>query len=369
MLHLITVLNPGGAENHLLSLTRGLLRRGYQVEVAYLKHGFGKLATAFESSGISVHPLHMRAQCDVSALLRLTRLLRARQYDVIHTHLPRADIFGGIASLLIPKSQLVSSKHNEYWFYDHSSIAAVERWLCRRRRRVITISAALARFYQERCLVKDPSKLRVIHYGLDLGAFDQRLVEKSNTRVCTSLDLPPDARVVLSVGRLEEQKGHRYLIDAFAQVRFDEPRAHLVIAGEGSLRRQLTLQIERLGLQDCVHLLGWRPDVPNLMQIAEVFVLPSLWEGFGLVLLEAMAAHLPVVAFDTSAIPEIVVDGKTGLLVPPRESQALAEGILRLLKDPGLAHEMGQAGRRRVETRFTVDQMVTQTMRVYQELL
>jgi glycosyltransferase involved in cell wall biosynthesis len=151
----------------------------------------------------------------------------------------------------------------------------------------------------------------------------------------------------------------RFLLDEI-------PSVHLVIVGDGELRSTLERLTAELALTEHVHFVGFRSDVPNLMHAFDIFVLPSLFEGFGLVLLEAMAAAKPIVATRVSAIPEIVLDGKTGLLVPPRDPLALSKALRQLIMNPGLAGDFGGCGRRQLEQQFSVKKMVDDTVRVYQ---
>ncbi len=164
-----------------------------------------------------------------------------------------------------------------------------------------------------------------------------------------SLGLDADAPVAGMVCRLVEQKGVTYGLQAFAQVSAQMPEARLLIAGDGPLRESLEQEAQALGLADCVQFLGWRDDVDRLMSAFDLLLMPSLWEGFGLVILEAMARQLPVVATAVSAIPEIVVDGETGLLVPARDVDALAGAMLTLLADRPLRRYMGQNAEGRLE--------------------
>jgi glycosyltransferase involved in cell wall biosynthesis len=173
------------------------------------------------------------------------------------------------------------------------------------------------------------------------------------------------------VARLAPQKGHRVLFDALPAVRDAVPDVHARLIGHEELSTTAELRayaVER-GVADLVAFEGFRADIAQVMADLDVFVLPSLWEGFGLVLLEAMAAGRPVVASAVGPIPEIVVDGVTGLLVPPGDSTALAAAIVRLLRDPELASALGKAGRVRVERELRIDTMVERTEALYGELL
>jgi glycosyltransferase involved in cell wall biosynthesis len=180
--------------------------------------------------------------------------------------------------------------------------------------------------------------------------------------------IPADAPLVGVVARLDSQKGHIYLLRAWVQVTAALPEARLLVVGDGPLRGELQQQTYDLGLEGSVIFAGRREDVPRIMAALDVVTLPSLWEGFGLVLLEAMAVARPIVASRVSAIPEIVVEGETGLLVPPRDVDALAAALIALLRDQQRATEMGRRGRVRLEQEFTLGKMIEATDRVYGDL-
>jgi glycosyltransferase involved in cell wall biosynthesis len=165
-----------------------------------------------------------------------------------------------------------------------------------------------------------------------------------------------------------EQKGIPYALEALRRIRSDLPRAHLVIAGDGEKAAELRRLASKLGVADRVCWLGWRGDAVDLMAAFDVFLLPSLHEGFGLVLLEAMSRRVPIIASNVGAIPEIVVDGETGILVEPRAADGLAKAMTRLLKDRALRKYMGLLGAARLEERFSVERMVSSTIAVYDRI-
>jgi glycosyltransferase involved in cell wall biosynthesis len=183
------------------------------------------------------------------------------------------------------------------------------------------------------------------------------------------LGLGADELVAGMACRLVEQKGVQYGIRAFAQVSAQYASARLIIAGDGPLRAPLEAEARAAGVADRVRFLGWRDDVPRLLAALDVLLLPSLWEGFGLVLLEAMGQHLPVIASRVSAVPEIVTDGETGLLVPVRDADALADALALLLGDYDLRRHMGLLAEDRLETHFSAERMVSQTVELYNDLL
>ena len=180
--------------------------------------------------------------------------------------------------------------------------------------------------------------------------------------------LPTNAPIVGCIGALVEHKGHRYLVHAAADIVRAVPEARVVILGEGELRVELTRLIHELGLERHVLLPGFRPDVLSLLKAFDVFVMPSITEGLGTSILDAMACSKAVVASAVGGIPEVVEREATGLLVPPRDASALGAAIVRLLRDPALAARFAAAGRARVEQRFTAERMVQETLDVYHRL-
>jgi glycosyltransferase involved in cell wall biosynthesis len=211
------------------------------------------------------------------------------------------------------------------------------------------------------------SKIHTIHYGLEIPVkvIDRRI---ARPLLRQELGLAPDAVLIGTVGRLIAQKGVVYALRGFARIAAQYPQAHLIVAGEGGLRAALEAETQALGVDEHVHFLGWRDDVPHLMAGIDVFLMPSLWEGFGLVLLEAMAQSVPVIGSAVSAIPEIVVDGETGRLVPPRDPAAIASALEALLEDEALRRHMGMMGLDRLETRFNADRMASATLVLYAQL-
>ena len=366
--HIFKITGVAGSENHLLSLASHLDRSRYRLTFCLLVEPEPDLSAyiaALETVGVKVVCFAIRADIDPPLLWRLARFLRARRPDIVHTHLIHGDLYGTLAARLAGVSAAVSTKHNDNAFRQRSFYAWLNRALARRQDRIITISHHLKRF----CIEVEglpEEKIVPIHYGLDSHAFLQ--ADGGGDDLRATFGISPDVPLIGVVGRLTEQKGHRYLLEAFSQVIASLPSAHLLVAGDGKLRSALERQVARLRLMHHVTFAGWRQDVAQVMSTMDVLAMPSLWEGFGLVLLEAMAASRPIVASRVSAIPEIVAHGETGLLVPPQDVESLARALLALLSEPSRAHEMGQRGRRRLKEHFSVARMVEQTQAVYESL-
>lgn len=361
VLELITSINVGGAELQTLYQLRELDPSQYEITVAYLQ-GNGGLRREFEAGGMDVVDLGMRARVDPMALLRLLKLMRQKRFDVVHCHLFRAELYGCLAGALIRGPMILASKHNDDDFLKHPVLARVHYLLSKFCRRIIVPSEHV-KVFTLRVGVDDPEKVRVIPYGLP------EFAESSAPKLRHELGLGPEDFLIGTVGRLVPQKGQRYLLEAVRDILKVYPRTRLLIVGEGRLRDELIAYALQLRIADRVIFAGFRQDIQSVMAGLQVFALPSLWEGFGLVLLEAMAAGKPVVASRVSAIPEIVADGVTGLLVPPMDSVALAEALTQLLQDERLRSSLGQAGRRRVRQRFTIEASARALDSVYAEVL
>ena len=192
----------------------------------------------------------------------------------------------------------------------------------------------------------------VVHNGLDAEAFEENA--RAAMPVRQELGLAADRAVIVTAARLAREKGHRYLLAAMPAIHDRFPDVCLLIAGDGPLRGDLERLVETIGLVQSVRFLGWRHDMPGVLAAADLVVLPSLWEPFGLVLLEAMALRKPVVGSAVGGIPEVVVDGETGYLVPPADHAALSAKVVQLLSSPEARNAMGRAGRQRVEKHFSL---------------
>lgn len=363
--HLITTLGVGGAEKHLLLLVAGQLQRGHEVSVGYLK-GAGELAGAFAELGVEVHAPRGR-QGGVRALLGesggVVRWLAARRPDVLHSHLLKADALAAFAARRAGVPVLVSSKHNDERALLRWPVSVVHGLLARRVALTIALSDHVARFTARHGRVP-VARIRRVYYGVDPAALAPR---RSRAQVRRELGLDEAARVLVCVGRLAPQKDHPTLLAALAELPSDV--VLLIVGGDpfGDGEARLRAQAQRLGLGGRARFLGIRHDVADLLAASDLFVLPSLWEGLGLVFLEAMAVELAVVATRVSAIPEVVEEGVTGWLVEPGAPAALAAALRTALDDEAERARRGAAGRVRLEQRFGLARMVDETLAVYEE--
>lgn len=364
ILQIITGIDIGGAENHLLSLVKGLDKSKYDISVVYLK-GKGELKEKFKKIGISPIFIGLKFNYDITALWKLFWLIKKNRYDIVHAHLFHADVYGVWAAFLAKIPVIISSEHNEDQFLKKRLYSLLNRFVSSHCDKLISISDSVKRYMIETG-IKNINKIEVVHYGLDWSKYDN-LGDFSYVK--KEFNIYEEEILIGTMARLIKQKGLSYLLKAFAMLLEDEPKCKLIIVGQGKLKKNLKDLSRQLKIENKVIFAGFRKDILEIMSSIDIFILPSLWEGLGLVLLEAMAARKPIVATNISAIPEIVTDGKTGILVPPANAKALANGVLYLIKQRDLCKTMGETGRERLETCFGIDRMIKKTEKIYDELI
>jgi glycosyltransferase involved in cell wall biosynthesis len=370
VLHVLSGCTVGGCEQHVLALLARLDRTRFEPWLACFEaepDEAAPMVPLFQAAGVRTIDLRATRRTDPAALWRFGRLLRKGQFDIIHAHSFRTELGSVLWGRLCGLAPIVMrTVHNVDDFYVSARYAALSQLSARGLNRIVAISDAVADYLREDARLPDERLVR-IHYGIDPSPYRPDAVPPSRRPAGDPLRRP----TVGVVARLAPQKGHAVLFDALPAVRQVVPDLHVRLVGheELSTTAELRSRAAARGVEDIVTFEGFRADVADVLADLDVFVLPSLWEGFGLVLLEAMAAGRPVVASAVGPIPEIVVDGVTGLLVPPGDPAALADAITRLLLDPELAAAYGRAGRARVERELRVETMVARTEALYDELL
>jgi glycosyltransferase involved in cell wall biosynthesis len=347
----------GGGELSLLDLLRGLDRDRWAPVLAVPEDG--EVATRARELDLPVHviplpPLRRPGPGTVRSARALARLARAADAALIHANGTRAMAYAAAAGRLAARPTIWHVRIAE-------SDGLVDRALCAAATAVIATSRAVARRF-----AWAGAKVRLVPNGVDLKRFAPR---SPSAALRASLGVPPSAPVALSIGRHVPEKGYRHLVDAALLVERARAGVRWVLVGDGELRHELEAQARRLGLAGAMHFAGWRDDVADVLALADVFVLPSEREGFGRVLVEAMAMARPVVATAVGGVPDIVLASQTGLLVPPADPAALAGAVQALLDDPARAARLGAAGRARAESTFGLGAHVDGVERVYDEVL
>ena len=355
ILQLIEGFHLGGAEKKLLELVQHLNASKFRTTVCSLNIGneiqdeFSKL----KDSGITVEVIPRKRKIDIGLILKVASYIRSRHIDVIMTTLFYADVVGFIAGRLagVKASFSWETISAPEWLYKHRLWAY--RFAVRYCTKVIAVSQATAQFLIERRGV-DPKKVIIIPYGVDLDVFHI----KSDSNIKQTLGIDQKKFVIGTVGRLHPQKGHVYLIEAAQEIVNKKPDTFFVVVGDGKLRDFLENEVKNRNLHRYFYFTGFRNDIPQLLQCFDIFVLPSLYEGLPNVVLEAMATGKPVVATYVDGNKEAVIDGKTGILLPPKDSSGFVNALLHLMEHPDLAKKMGENGRKRVEEHFSLKKQV-----------
>ncbi|MCC6696171.1 MAG: glycosyltransferase family 4 protein [Candidatus Hydrogenedentes bacterium] len=373
--HVITRLCKGGAQENTFHSVRLADRERFEVDlISGPTHGSeGSIEAAVGAAGIAItrvpslvrnpDPWH-----DARAYLELKRLFRERRYDIVHTHTSKAGYLGRMAAAHAGVPIIVHTPHGHIFFgYFNTGLTAfftqLERQAARKTDRLIALTA---RGIDEHVAegVGRREQWESIFSGIDLSPYPEAIARRDDTR--RELGIPTEAFLAGAVGRLEPVKGFAYFIEAARAVLREAPDSHFVLAGDGSLSDELRTRAADLG--ERFRFLGLRHDVPDLMAAMDVCVVPSLNEGMGRVLLEAGAAGTPVAASAVGGIPDIVRDGGTGLLVPSRDVEALANAILRLRRDPVRRARMSTAARE-AASGYSLECMVQRIESVYNTLI
>jgi glycosyltransferase involved in cell wall biosynthesis len=357
-LHIDTARTWRGGQNQVLLTVLGLRALGHRSML--VAHAAGELRQRARE-GLELVPLAPKTEMDLSAAWRLSRLIKQLRPDVIHAHDPHGVAMAALAlsmSTQLDKPPLVAARRVDF----HIKGNALSRWKYRQVDCFICASDAIRRM-----VIADgvpPARVVTVHEGIDL----ERVEAAPAANLHAELWLPHQAPIVGNVAALVPHKGQRHLIEAAAIVVTRVPDARFVIAGEGELGPALERQIKDHHLEKHVFLAGFRPDVLSVHKGFDIFVMSSVTEGLGTSLLDAMACAKPIVATTAGGMPEVVVDGTTGLLVPPRDHEAMADAIVRLLTDAKARRAMGAAGQARVREHFSAERVVQDTLEIYRRV-
>jgi sugar transferase (PEP-CTERM/EpsH1 system associated) len=362
VLHLCESSDTGGAESMLVSLVESLDKTRYRSMVCLLSEGW--LNVQLEKRKIETVVIPQPHSFDIPWLFRAFSLLKSRDIDVMHSHEFATNVYASFLSRVtgIP---VVTTVHGKNYYGEKWRRRMAYRFVARQSL-MVAVSHDLKRFLAHQVAIPQDS-IRVVHNGIDLSRY--AVQGKNHRSVRDELGISADQRVIGTVGNLFTVKGQTYLLRACQTVARAFPDFALLVAGEGEQLGKLEKEASDLGIAGNVKFLGFREDVPSLLQAMDIFVLPSLSEGLPLSILEALSLQKPVVATNVGGIPEIVEDGVTGYLVPPRDPEALADKILLLLQHPQTAANMGQAGRKKVEEDYGLDKMVREYQFLYEEAL
>lgn len=352
-----------GVEEHILELLRGLDRRQFRLHLACPDVLLDQYGNDIPKD-VQVTPIMLDRLSDIRGALRLARTLRRQKIDILHAHMFRASLFASPIGKLCRVPVIIETTHvRETWrkgwfkakfFVDRAVGHLIDRY--------IAVSEANGRY-----LIGDKhipaEKVSVIQNGCSIQRVDPSRANPDGIREI--LGFSKSELVLLVMARLEPQKGHKVLLEALSLLHSEFPNIRLVCLGAGSLKDELMKVTQDLRLENIVRFVGFQSNVADWLAATDIGVLPSFYEGLPLTAVETLAAGVPLVATAVDGTPEVVIDGKTGLLVSPGDSPAMAAAIARLVRQPGLRHSLAQAGREWVLKKFTIQRQVEQTANLY----
>jgi len=363
ILFVVNGLAIGGGELKVLDLVKGLnlwYNDEFDCTVCSVGQG-GPLFERFEELGITPYVFEKKAAFDFSLIPKVAALIRDKKIDIVHTTLFYADVIGAFAARLAGVKKIIS------WEAVTEVYTPKQIMAYKLASRLYTKSVAVSRAIENKVQskYKVPSEKTItIHYGVDLSRFYPFRDEAMRM----DLGFKKNDVVFGTVARFTEQKGHRYLIEAAKDVISKESSVHFVLAGDGPLREEIEGKISELGLDKNFHLLGFRTDIDKLLHSFDVFLLPSLYEGLPNAVLEAMAAGLPVIATAVDGTPEAVIHNESGILIEPKNPEAIRDSVLRLFENIKLRDEFGKNARQRVEESFSWEKEVSEFVELYKSL-
>jgi glycosyltransferase involved in cell wall biosynthesis len=357
VLHTESSTGWGGQENRTLNEMIAMRERGH--EMAVVSRPGARILGRAQEEGFPAFAVDMRGSLDLPAILGLRRTMRAFRADIVNTHSGRDTQLAGIAArtILSRRPRIVRTRHLALPITSRFSYSVLPD-------HVVTVSRYVENYLVEAGVPR--TGITTVATGIDFSRYDRASVP-GNLR--DELGLPADSLLVGTVAILRAKKGHAEILDAVPAVLERFPEAHFVFAGDGPQTDNLKARIAAEGLGGHVHLLGLRRDVTNVLASLDLFVLPTHQEALGTAFIEAGAMGLPAVATDVDGVPEVILDGKTGYLVPAHDGKALVEPICRLLADPALRRQMGAAARGYVRQAFAREAVAAGMEAVYRRLL
>ncbi|HQO38726.1 MAG TPA: glycosyltransferase family 4 protein [Candidatus Omnitrophota bacterium] len=376
--HIITRMDWGGSPDLVRIICAGLDRAKYEITLISgpTLHAAEKTKAFmrdFDGTCITVFQLRrdIALILDCIALIRLYFILRLGRFDIVHTHTAKAGALGRLASRMAGVPVIIHSPHghNLYGYFSPAMtrrIVRIERFLSRFTDRIIAGTQLEKKDYLAHAIGKAQT-IDVIYAGLELQGY--AVDRQAHDAVKEELGIVPGAPVVGMIGRLEQVKGPDYFVDAAMRIAQSRRDVYFVLVGEGSLRSRLEDKAAQAGCKDRIIFTGWRNDVPRMLALLDIMVLPSLNEAVGLVLVEAQSQGIPVIASNVGGIPETIKDNETGILVPPGHAEKFMQAIVFLLDHADKRRAMGAAAQAWVESRFKAEDMTAHVERLYDTLL
>ncbi len=366
ILHVISTSGLFGAERVLLELASQSRTLGMNVTIAALKNSSNpntELAEAARRAGLPTLTVPCGGRFDAGVTDMLTEEIRKRGVQLIHSHNYKSNYYARYAASWTGAAWVVTN-HGRRAGFKLLAYAMLDALLVRKAGRVVAVSPRIEA--QLSTLGIKRERLSVIDNGVDFNRFSALPLKADAGRL---LGISDDAYVIGTVGALTEEKGHKYLLQAVSNLRKTIPGVVCLLVGDGPERARLESMAQELGIADGVVFAGRRDDVPSLLPRFDLFVLPSLSEGLPMALLEAQAARVPAIATGVGAIPTVIQDGITGLVVPPGDARSLADAILCSQGDTDKARDRALKGYERVREHYSAEKMAQEYLELYRGII
>ncbi|MCD4780910.1 MAG: glycosyltransferase [Candidatus Omnitrophica bacterium] len=363
IIHLIPALNIGGAEKVVLNLCRHFDPARFKLTLVYWQ-GNDDLLPEFKKSPVQIIKLQLKTVISLNSVLKIRRLIKTTQADIIHTHFIDADLLGFLSSRFLRTAMIVDI--HSYPFPDKTTHCLRYYLMSFGIKKFLCVSNTVKAVIQQKTKIPD-KKIKVVYNGITLDSRYDPRSRKERGRIKQSLNIPEGHIIVGNISRLILDKGQEYLIRAMPDIIQSHKNVIALIIGDGELRDQLKQLASDLNIESHIIFTGTRTDIPELLSIMDVFVFPTFREAMGITVLEAMAAEKPIIATDDAAIPELIRHRKEGLLIHPGNEQLITQAVQALLDDKESARQYAKNARQRV-SQFSLDQMMINTAHLYEDV-
>ena len=360
VIHLVEDMNVGGLEEVVATIAKNVDKHKYKVIIWCMVRG-GEIADELKKNWIDIRILGITNYYNPINILKLTFLLKSYKPTIIHTHTYFTNTIGRIAAIAARIPTIITHVHNTYWHYK-ARHRIIERLLSKYTDKVICCSNAVKNFVLQKERIAE-SKVETIYYGIVVDKFTKRNEIKRPRR---NIGINERDLIITTVASLTDKKGHKYALRAIREISRVINNIKYLIVGDGPLKETLMQMVIELEIDENVIFAGKRRDVSDLLNITDIFLLPSIIEGFGIALIEAMAASVPIVATNVGGVSEIIIDGTNGILVPPRDWVEITYALSALLTNSKKAQEIGTAGHLTCIKKFYLDQMINKIEELYE---
>ena len=362
LIHAVFSLDTGGLEKLLVEMLKRLDRDFFDVSVYCLTEE-GAVSKEIERLGLKIRYFNKQDGICYKLPFKIARFLKAEKADLIHTHDSSANFYGGIAARLAGVNVILNTEHGGIYFESNRK-KAINRFLTALNTKQICVSESIKKDLES--MKVSNRRLITINNGIDLKIFEPA-VDKLYKR--KSMGVRENDFVITNVGRFSREKNQRLLLDAAQDILEVIPNAKIVFVGDGELKEQLEDKAKAKGLAGRVFFLGTRNDVPEILKASDCFVNCSVSESFGLAIVEAMAAGMPVIATDVGGVKEIITNNETGILIKADDKEALIKAVLRIRDDVAYRTEIIKNAKERANKRYNIDNMVQEYSNLYKEVL